>query len=411
MSEIFALLPRPSRSAVLQVSKVFMATAEATKTLWTDLDFGPASEEQDLVAAGQWMKRSGSLLLNVIIRRDPARVDHLNSPPLMRLGHILQIISLDPHRIRELTFQGPHTDAETVHDFLLMHSFPSLLSLTIKLETHWITIVNYGAPAVVTLAHPPLIFHASYNLVVFGPTGGIRAPPLQFKEALESSPNLERLGFIRELLGMDQQDLSGLTVVLPALTTLAFHNTPPSLLYQLLSAFDMANFTTILIALSTGDGQDGDHPTQLIATLHDPFIASRIRSLTIRSLAYPCEPSFFAPFTALQTLALDFSGSLPREYWTALADPACGGPERLPDLRNLQLVNVQPAQAQEIVMLRRNENQADLRCLELHLFRLDALHARRRQWSAWLQAKVSTFSIYDIADARTYRQNRGFFAL
>ncbi|KAK7038473.1 hypothetical protein R3P38DRAFT_2906165 [Favolaschia claudopus] len=387
MSEIFALLPRPSRSAVLQVSKVFMATAEATKTLWTDLDFGPASEEQDLVAAGQWMKRSGSLLLNVIIRRDPARVDHLNSPPLMRLGHILQIISLAPHRIRELTFQGPHTDAETVHDFLLMHSFPSLLSLTIKLETHWITIV------------------------VFGPTGGIRAPPLQFKEALESSPNLERLGFIRELLGMDQQDLSGLTVVLPALTTLAFHNTPPSLLYPLLSAFDMANFTTILIALSTGDGQDGDHPTQLIATLHDPFIASRIRSLTIRSLAYPCEPFFFAPFTALQTLALDFSGSLPREYWTALADPACGGPERLPDLRNLQLVNVQPAQAQEIVMLRRNENQADLLCLELHLFRLDALHARRRQWSAWLQAKVSTFSIYDIADARTYRQNRGFFAL
>ncbi|KAK6988952.1 hypothetical protein R3P38DRAFT_3092673 [Favolaschia claudopus] len=387
MSEIFALLPRPSRSAVLQVSTVFMVTAEATKTLWTDLDFGPASEEQDLVAAGQWMKRSGSLLLNVIIRRDPARVDHLNSPPLMRLGQILQIISLAPHRIRELTFQGPHTDAETAHDFLLMHSFPSLLSLTIKLETHWITIV------------------------VFGPTGGIRAPPLQFKEALESSPNLERLGFIRELLGMDRQDLSGLTVVLPALTTLAFHNTPPSLLYPLLSAFDMDNFTTILIALSTGDGQDGDYPTQLIATLHDPLIASRIRSLTIKSLAYPCEPSFFAPFTALQTLALDFSGSLPREYWTALADPACGGPERLPDLRNLQLVNVQPAQAQEIVMLRRNENQADLRCLELHLFRLDALHARRRQWSAWLQAKVSTFSIYDIADARTYRQNRGFFAL
>ncbi|KAK6980826.1 hypothetical protein R3P38DRAFT_3117178, partial [Favolaschia claudopus] len=372
----------------------------------------PASEEQDLVSAGQWMKRSGSLLLNVIIQRDPARVDHLNSPPLMRLGQILQIISLAPHRIRELTFQGPHTGAETVHDFLLMHSFPSLLALTIKLKTHWITIVNHGAPTVVTLAHPPLIFHTLYNLVnlrclrlihfppflpvsppnasnltevVFGPTGGIRAPPLQFKEALESSPNLERLGFIRELLGMDRQDLSGLTLVLPALTTLAFHNTPPSLLYPLLSAFDMDNFTTILITLSTGDGQDGDHPTQLIATLHDPLIASRIRSLTIKSLAI--------------------------HYWTALADPACGGPERLPDLRNLQLVNVQPAQVQEIVMLRRNENQADLRCLELHLFHLDALHARRRQWSAWLQAKVSTFSIYNIADARTYRQNRGFFAL
>ncbi|KAK7063465.1 hypothetical protein R3P38DRAFT_2818659 [Favolaschia claudopus] len=247
--------------------------------------------------------------------------------------------------------------------------------------------------------------------VIFGPTGGIRPTPLQFKEALESSPNLERLGFIRELMGMDQQDLSGLTVVLPALTTLAFHNTPPSLLYPLLSAFDMARFTTILIALSAGDGHDGDHPTQLITTLHDPFIASRIQSLTIQSLAYPCEPSFFAPFTALQTLALDFSRSLPREYWTALADPACGGPERLPDLRNLHLVNIQPAQAQEIVMLRRNANQANLRCLELHLFHLDAQHARRRQWSAWLQTNVSTFSIYDIADARTYHQSSRFFSL
>ncbi|KAK7034131.1 hypothetical protein R3P38DRAFT_3496398, partial [Favolaschia claudopus] len=136
-----------------------------------------------------------------------------------------------------------------------------------------------------------------------------------------SAPGLQRLGFYGEIVGLSLNDFQLATTVisLPSLTTLSFSNTPPSILYPFVSTLDIPNFASLLIALKPSNTLSGDdHPSELIAALHTPLIAARLRSLTIQALPYACDSFFYSRFTALETLSLDFSVILSSNYWTAL---------------------------------------------------------------------------------------------
>ncbi|KAF7368247.1 hypothetical protein MVEN_00144800 [Mycena venus] len=151
-----------------------------------------------------------------------------------------------------------------------------------------------------------------------------------------ATPIRQRLGFYRQIAGLSAGDLMvDISIKLPSLTALSFRHIPPIYLDLLMSIFDIPKFSDLTLALDARyvGGEDGDG-SQLISHLHNPAIASRVRTLTIQSLAYPCDPTFFTFFRELETLSLDFSpGALSHNYWVALTNPRTGGPSALPGLR------------------------------------------------------------------------------
>ncbi|KAK7015715.1 hypothetical protein R3P38DRAFT_3276466 [Favolaschia claudopus] len=439
--EILEQLPRASKTSLLQVSKLWSTEVAGHTHLWTNLVFGPRSVETDLLVASKWIDRSGSLPLSFTICQAAGGSRDV-SPANIGLVSLLDSVTTISNRLGKLHIQVPYIHAQYIHNFLTSLDFSNLHTLTILLEPHWTDIIRHGVSETATLEDTDLpAFHTSYDLpflrhlqlshfpsfvpplptgargtrlteILLGPVGSVKPDIEELKQALESAPGLQRLGFHGEIVGLSLNDFQLATTVisLPSLTTLSFSHTPPSILYPFVSTLDIPNFTSLVIALKHSNTLSGDdHPSELIAALHTPLIAARLRSLTIQALAYPCDSFFYSPFTALETLSLDFSGLLSSNYWTALA--MGGGEESLATLRNLRLVNIHPAQAQEIVLLRSEADQPPLHSLDLLLFEVALVDGRSRCWTAWLERNVGTLTLYNIIDAQTHRHNQSFFEL
>ncbi|KAJ7799264.1 hypothetical protein B0H14DRAFT_3788148 [Mycena olivaceomarginata] len=363
-------------TAVLLVSQIWKKVAEGAPYLWTNIVFGPAATPYDLLVAKQWLTRSKHLLLSVTIERDL-------TPPNRRLGSI---------RIQTFVLRGPHTTWSAVQG-LLGASFPVLQTLIVVLDPHWITILHeHAAPSNGTPAfHPvdlPLLrtLHLSrfsilwpsecshLTEIVLGHVSSLNATLVQLKTALESSPVLERLGFYQQILGLDATALAvDISIFLP------------SCFRPFISLLDIPRFNDLTIALDEPQWSEDENASELLLQLQDPFIAHRLRKLSIQSLAHPCDTAFFTSFPALDTLGLDFSlTALTKEYWVALVDRTVAAPRALPNLQKVTLVDVHPTHAQQLILLRDQAGQAQLESLQLFLARESAATARKPKWSAWL---------------------------
>ncbi|KAJ6596771.1 hypothetical protein B0H10DRAFT_1959931 [Mycena sp. CBHHK59/15] len=302
IAQIWAALDRKSKTALLTVSKGWRTEAEGNKFLWTNIAFGPKSQKTDLDVAKNWIERSAPLMLSVAISRDPSKIEGSNGFPstLAPLSLIFNLVVAEFGRIKALHIDGPHTNAELISDLLQQHSFPHL-------ENHFMTIVHDGAPAVTTMAnHPPIFLpldlqsllslHLSnfptiwpiampsgirITELVLGKMSEFRPSLSELKQAWESTPLMERLGFYRQIAGLSLEDLLvDTSITLPSLTTLSLCHTPPGYLLPLLSVLDIPKFSDLTIALDARyAAAEDDGPLQLISHLHNPVIAPRIRTL------------------------------------------------------------------------------------------------------------------------------------
>ncbi|KAF8198850.1 hypothetical protein K438DRAFT_2115650 [Mycena galopus ATCC 62051] len=443
VTEIWRDLPRRSKTGLLSVSKYWYKLATDIPYLWTDLVFGPAGESTDLPVVSNWLQRSKGLPLSVTIARDPTKFEHSLDGKLITLSEISSILAPQSNSIRTLCLSGPSTNADWIHLFLTSHSFHLLDSVNITLERHWMTIIHEDHSITSMLTrHPTIFYHldlpalrclhvsnftsfwpiSSLHLteVVFGPFMHDSVPSLlQLKQVLESASSLERLGFYQEIPGLDRSDseqpdgnTAEVSIVLPCLTSLSLRHIPPTSFRPLLSMLEVPKFSNLTIALGNREADLHAQETAsiLLEQLSVPSVASKVETLTIQSLCQPCGPAFFASFTDLKTLQLDFSyGALPQEYWTALVDPVTGGPQCLPALLNLTLVAVSPIHVQELVYLRQLAHQPTLQSLQLLLPENEAFEAQSPRWSAWLRANVENLLIVGFIDTPLRPRTRGAF--
>jgi hypothetical protein len=415
-------------TAVLLVSQIWKKVAEGAPYLWTNIVFGPAATPHDLLVAKQWLTRSKHLLLSVTVERDLTQTEG-SDRVVVPVTDILSTIRPTSTRIQTFVFRGPHTTWSAVQG-LLGASIPVLQTLIVVLDPHWITILHeHAAPSNGTPAfHPvdlPLLrtLHLSrfsilwpsecshLTEIVFGHVSSLNATLVQLKTALESSPVLERLGFYQQILGLDATALAvDISIFLPSLTALSFRHTPPSCFRPFISLLDIPRFNDLTIALDEPQWSEDENASDLLLQLQDPFIAHRLRKLSIQSLAHPCDTAFFTSFPALDTLGLDFSlTALTKEYWVALVDRTVAAPRALPNLQKVTLVDVHPTHAQQLILLRDQAGQARLESLQLFLARESAATARKPKWSAWLAKHVDVFRIREFASTLEPRKGRGAF--
>ncbi|KAJ7310844.1 hypothetical protein DFH08DRAFT_1088015 [Mycena albidolilacea] len=345
-------------TAVLLVSQIWKKVAEGAPYLWTNIVFGPAATPHDLLVAKQWLTRSKHLLLSVTIERDLTQTEG-SDRVVVPVTDILSTIRPTSTRIQTFVLRGPHTtwmsenklfmerpslrpvmdidrffdptkrETEVSHlpriyrsccywsavQGLLGASFPVLQTLIVVLDPHWITILHeHAAPSNGTPAfHPvdlPLLrtLHLSrfsilwpsecshLTEIVLGHVSSLNATLVQLKTALESSPVPERLGFYQQILGLDATALAvDISIFMPSLTALSFRHTPPSCFRPFISLLDIPRFNDLTIALDEPQWSGDENASDLLLQLQGPFIAHRLRKLSIQSLAHPCDTAFSPP--------------------------------------------------------------------------------------------------------------------
>ncbi|KAJ7743232.1 hypothetical protein DFH07DRAFT_943194 [Mycena maculata] len=351
LTEIWRDLPRQSKSRLLQVSRTWQRMAFAIPYLWTEISFGPRSMRQDLILAREWLEHSGTLSLSATIWRPPLG----SSDPELSVQSMLEAIGPALPRMQELRINVPEANANmttirdepTAADTLVTYPaifyplpLPHLLSLQMSNIPPFFPTVPLGLTELV-LGH---------QIPQFTPT------LIQLKAALESAPALGRLGFYHDIPGFDWVNPVDPEIVisLPSLESLSMCHLPVEALSSILPILDVPNFSDLTIALDSREIRTNDN-VPILAQLHVPEFASRLRSLNIQNLTHTCDPAFFQPFCNLQHLGLDFSpGSLSQTFWDALASPKTHGPTYLPLLREITLLSIPPVHAQELVLLRRN---------------------------------------------------------
>ncbi|KAJ7197818.1 hypothetical protein GGX14DRAFT_667663 [Mycena pura] len=359
--------------------------------LWTDFHFGPRSTLADISVFQQWLGYSGGLPLKVVIFQPPSR-----SEPTLNVSTILRTFVSNhvPQRLRSLFILSVEHHFLIIRTFLTTRDFPSMEFLSVQLESdHYKPFENHiltrqaenfrsiGLPIISTLHVCGLTPLIPLNRLLLREIvlGGIQssASAGELKNTLESIPMLLRLGFYRSL--PDLNISSSYQIRLPTLTSLSLRYLHSHAIQSVLSIFDMPqlNGFTLSYHHSIRHGPP-EAPQDVLTSLRQPRIASRLRTLNLQSLEPSCMADFFQPFTDLDTLRIDFSdvfGVVDSSVWFSLLNY----PAHLPSLRHLTLVNVYPTKAHELVSRRQNQAQPRLKLLQLRLPRRAAIEVEYRQ--------------------------------
>ncbi|KAF8192888.1 hypothetical protein K438DRAFT_2134519, partial [Mycena galopus ATCC 62051] len=334
-------------------------------------------ESTDLPVASSWLKRSNGLPLSGTIAQDPTKFEHALDGKLIMLSKI----------------SGPSASTDWIHLFLTSHSFHLLDWINITLERHWMTIIHGDhSIAPILTSHPTIFYHLDLpalrclhvlNITSFWPISSLHLTEVIFGPFMHDSvPSLLQLKQAFECSVVGAAWLlpgdPGTRLIWQQTMRQQYRRTPTSFCL-LLSMLEVPKFLNLMIALGNWEADLHAQETAsiLLEQLGIPSVASKVETLMIQGLCQPCPPTFFALFTNLKTLQLDFSyGTLLQEYRTAPVDPVTNDPQCLPVLLKLTLVAVSSIHVQELVYVQRLTQQPMLQSLQLLFLENEASEAQ-----------------------------------
>ncbi|KAJ7216407.1 hypothetical protein GGX14DRAFT_391236 [Mycena pura] len=247
-TEIWADLPRQTKSSILQVCKAWKERAMGIPYLWTDFSFGPGLMHEDLAVARRWLGYSVNAKISASIDSPLLHEVSLN------LLSILELLAPESPRLHSLSITLPDSHAHTVHSFLVARPLPALSSLSVMLEHTWLSVITHDnrqslvqpfqlllSPMLTSLhlANVPIMWPASamsLTEVVLGTQNADVVPSFfELKQALEALPALARLGFYREPPNLQRSDLAGdQTITLPTVTSLSIRQIRPEAFHDII---------------------------------------------------------------------------------------------------------------------------------------------------------------------------------